>query len=196
MQAVAALGLKMSTPQRCDSHAVNDADDITIGESTFTAIETPGHAIHHHAWDVRMKNERICFTGDVAGMRIPKSEAITIPFAPPEVDLETWHTSLDRIASCSPDALVLTHSGRTNTPVEHLQRMHQLLEEESNAIMQIIEDPLLTETERISKYRAHAISHAIQAGASPELAEAHISDGHAMMNVMGVTRYMKRRSRG
>lgn len=177
-------------------HAVSDTDDIRVGECRLTAIETPGHAIHHHSWSVEINDERICFTGDVAGMRIPHSEAITIPFAPPEVDLERWHASLDRIASLHPDALFLTHSGRTDTPSDHLQRMHDLLEEESSYLMKILEDSTLTESDRISKYRAHAISHAVKAGATPELADSHISEGHAMMNLMGVARYMKRRSRG
>ena len=64
--------------------------------------------------------------------------------------------------------------------------MRDLLHEESNAIMRILEDTLLSDTDRISTYRAHAISHAIKAGAPPQLAEAHISEGHAMMNVMGM----------
>ena len=35
-------------------NAVHDSEDITIGEATFTAIETPGHAIHHHSWSVQL----------------------------------------------------------------------------------------------------------------------------------------------
>ncbi len=177
-------------------HAIADGETVRIGDSVFTALETPGHAIHHHAWDVELNHEHLCFTGDVAGMRIPDCEALTIPFAPPEVDLETWHTSLDRIASLNFDALLLTHSGRTDACSEHLQRMHIQLEEESKMIMRILEDPLSSESDRVSSYRAHVISNAVDAGAPPKLAKRHLSEGHAMMNLMGIERYIKRRSRG
>ena len=42
-----------------------DGENVTVGDVTITAWDTPGHARHHHAFVIG----DVCFTGDVAGMR-------------------------------------------------------------------------------------------------------------------------------
>lgn len=71
----------------------NDGDLIEIGGCRFTALETPGHAEHHHAYLF----EDVCFSGDVGGVRLAGIRHIRLPTPPPEVHFEKWRASLERL---------------------------------------------------------------------------------------------------
>ena len=47
---------------------VEDGRTIQLGDMRFTAIETLGHAKHHHAWLLEHEGRRHVFTGDTAGL--------------------------------------------------------------------------------------------------------------------------------
>src|SRR5207344_3255899 len=47
--------------------AIRDGDVIEAAGLRFDAIETPGHARHHHSFAIEVQGERVCFTGDIAG---------------------------------------------------------------------------------------------------------------------------------
>ena len=171
-----------------------DGDALTIGQHTFTTMETPGHARHHHAWATEIDGRRTCFTGDVAGMRIPQTQAVTIPLAPPELDPNLWHRSIDRIESANFDELVLTHSGTVERVESHLAALRERLDEEIPLLQSLIEDSELEQDARIERYLEHIHAAAIARGAPLERVESHLSAGHALMNLMGVQRLMKSRS--
>jgi glyoxylase-like metal-dependent hydrolase (beta-lactamase superfamily II) len=69
---------------------VEDQQVIDVGTARFTAIETPGHARHHHAWLAEIDGTRHLFSGDVAGMRLPGTDFVTLPLVAPELDTATW----------------------------------------------------------------------------------------------------------
>ena len=77
---------------------------LIIGEHTFTALHTPGHAKHHIAWEWG----RTVFTGDVAGVKIGNGPVVP-PCPPPDINLEDWNASIDLILKRNPEKLVLTH---------------------------------------------------------------------------------------
>src|SRR5690606_40448063 len=54
---------------------VRDGQQITAAGVTLTAIDTPGHAGHHHTY--RLGD--VGFTGDAAGVRVPGSEWVSLP---------------------------------------------------------------------------------------------------------------------
>ena len=60
---------------------VRDGQQITAAGVTLRAIDTPGHAGHHHTY--RLGD--IGFTGDAAGVRVPGSDWVSLPAPPPEV---------------------------------------------------------------------------------------------------------------
>ena len=59
----------------------------------FVAIDTPGHARHHHVY--RLGD--VAFTGDAAGVRLGERHWIDLPGPPPEFDLEAWKETLNRL---------------------------------------------------------------------------------------------------
>lgn len=69
----------------------------------------PGHARHHVVY--RHLPSGWAFTGDVAGVRIPPSSHVLAPTPPPDIDVEAWHASLDRLAAWEPSGLGITHFG-------------------------------------------------------------------------------------
>ena len=72
--------------------SVEDYQKITIGEKVFTAHHTPGHAIHHIAWQL----DNMLFTGDVAGVKIDDGMVVP-PCPPPDINIEDWQKSISRI---------------------------------------------------------------------------------------------------
>ena len=70
-------------------HAVTDGEQLHFDGVTLRAVETPGHARHHHAWSIDTEQGAMCFTGDAAATFLPGTEFISLPTPPPEFDLDT-----------------------------------------------------------------------------------------------------------
>lgn len=95
---------------------------LTIGEHTFTALHTPGHAKHHIAWEWG----KTIFTGDVAGVKIENGPVVP-PCPPPDISIEDWNASIDLLLSRNPERLVLTHYGERTNVNEHLEELRNIL---------------------------------------------------------------------
>jgi glyoxylase-like metal-dependent hydrolase (beta-lactamase superfamily II) len=108
---------------------VHDGDVIDAAGIQIRALETPGHARHHHAFALDVEHKRICFAGDAAGFNAPavNSTFISVPTPPPEFDLETWLASIDRLEREQFQSLYLTHFGHVNDPASHLRTLRAIL---------------------------------------------------------------------
>jgi glyoxylase-like metal-dependent hydrolase (beta-lactamase superfamily II) len=83
---------------------------LTGGETVLGSFEvayTPGHAWHH----VSYLHEGTAFVGDVGGVRITSTSLTVPPTPPPDLDVEAWHESIERIAAWRPERLARTHFG-------------------------------------------------------------------------------------
>jgi glyoxylase-like metal-dependent hydrolase (beta-lactamase superfamily II) len=85
---------------------LHDLDVVRIGSLEVRAIETPGHASHHHAYQW----EDNLFGGDIAGVRLGKGPPIP-PFVPPELQIESWLDSIQKMRALNPARLYLPHFG-------------------------------------------------------------------------------------
>lgn len=90
-------------------HVLEDGDKIDLGGRSLQAIETPGHAYHHHAYLDDATG--ILFTGDALGVRLPDVGVVRPATPPPEFHLEKAIQSIEKIRGVGPDALWLTHFG-------------------------------------------------------------------------------------
>jgi len=81
-------------------------DVVEVAPFSIRAIETPGHASHHHVyhWGENL------FGGDVAGVRLGGGPPVP-PLVPPELDVEAWRESIAKIRALSPAKLYLPHFG-------------------------------------------------------------------------------------
>ena len=84
---------------------------LTGGE-TLEGLEvayTPGHASHHVSyWHPQTQT---AFVGDVAGVRAAGSDFVLAPTPPPDIDLEAWAQSLQRVRAWHPRELAITQFG-------------------------------------------------------------------------------------
>ena len=94
----------------------------------FEVAYTPGHASHHVSY-FHPESGR-AFVGDTAAVRIPPSSFVIPPTPPPDIDLELWEGSIDRILEWSPESLGLTHFGQVDDPEAHLERVRERLREQ------------------------------------------------------------------
>lgn len=89
--------------------ALADGDIVSVGDMSLRALYTPGHASHHVVY--HDEERRRVFTGDVAGVRLAGMQYVRPPTPPPDLDLEAWQESIERVRALRPDALYLTHFG-------------------------------------------------------------------------------------
>lgn len=86
---------------------------------------TPGHASHHVSY--LHEPSAIAFVGDVGGVRIGDGPTIP-PTPPPDIDLELWHASIDRVAGWGAERWAITHFGTFDDVDAQAQAMHEGLE--------------------------------------------------------------------
>ncbi len=98
-----------------------DGDIVRVGEVEIKAWDTPGHARHHHAFVAG----DVCFTGDVAGVRLEGCDYLSVASAPPQFEPVPYVASVDRLLAAQFRKLYLTHFGEVNDPAEHLTRYRQ-----------------------------------------------------------------------
>ena len=105
--------------------ALAGGETVTAGGHTLQTAYTPGHASHHLAY--YDEPSRIAFVGDVAGVSMPPAHVIVPPTPPPDIDVEAWEASVEKILAWHPEALFLTHFGLKSNPAIHLQELIERL---------------------------------------------------------------------
>jgi len=152
------------------------ADGDMVGP--LRAIETPGHAVHHHAY--YDASSGVVFTGDVAGVRMPGSRYVRPPTPPPELDLDAWAASIERLRELAPRRLCLTHFGEFDDVSWHLDDLMSRLDRWRDWLSADLSVDALRQRE---------------AGLlTPELAEHFERVGNYAMCVEGFARYFAKRA--
>ena len=103
---------------------LQDMEVVRVGPFEVRAIATPGHASHHHVyqWDDSL------FGGDVAGVRLGGGPPVP-PFVPPELHIESWHESIQKIRALDAKKLYLPHFGPVEGSVSaHLDALDQRID--------------------------------------------------------------------
>lgn len=101
---------------------VSHGEKIKIGEVEIISWHTPGHAVHHVAWQIG----DALFCGDVAGVRIGNGIVVP-PCPPPDIQIEHWQESLSLIRSMNVKTLYLTHYGAFTDVEKHLDELERRL---------------------------------------------------------------------
>jgi len=172
-------------------HSVSDGDRIQVAGLDFLAVETPGHACHHHAWSLEGSDPATIFTGDAAAMLIPDSNWISIPMPPPEMDLEAWDSSLDRLEGGHWSRFCLTHGGTVEKSdiAMHLENLRGGLHEQVAFIAALRKKHPDLDAQR-PIYRSWLLESALKSGISETIFNQFVSIGLLNMNLSGVSRYL------
>jgi glyoxylase-like metal-dependent hydrolase (beta-lactamase superfamily II) len=96
---------------------------LHFADKILTAWYTPGHAVHHIAYQMGSD----LFTGDVAGVGINEGPAVP-PCPPPDIHLEDWKKSIALMRKLNPERLYLTHFGMIDAPKQHLEHLEGRLD--------------------------------------------------------------------
>ncbi|MDQ3916619.1 MAG: MBL fold metallo-hydrolase [Actinomycetota bacterium] len=88
---------------------ITDGETVDLGGVSLRAIETPGHARHHHAYLDESSGTLFC--GDALGVRLPGVAPIRPATPPPEFDLEAAIASIGTIRDAGAQSLCFTHFG-------------------------------------------------------------------------------------
>jgi len=94
---------------------------IAVGGRDLDVAYTPGHASHHVSYF--SADAGIAYVGDTAGIRMPAGGFVLPPTPPPDIDVEAWHDSLQRLAAWRADTLFVTHFGPSSPAAAHLSEM-------------------------------------------------------------------------
>ncbi len=94
---------------------LSDGEVIALGGRTLRAVETPGHARHHHA--LLDDSTGALFAGDALGVRLPDVGINRPATPPPEFDLDQAIGSIKRIRDLDAESVWLTHFGPSDRGV-------------------------------------------------------------------------------
>ena len=170
----------------CDAsrvHAYRNGDIVSAAGLQFAAIETLGHANHHHAWHLLDHDSGDLFSGDAAAMLVPGTEWITIPMPPPEFDLDVWMAAIDRIETGPWTRLRLTHGGTVADISAHLKQLRISMRDQVQWIAATAEMP---PEKREQEYRKMLWKQASGAHVPESLFRDHVSPGLIKMNLGGI----------
>ena len=168
--------------------AVDDGAVLRFGSRQFRVLYTPGHAQHHNSY--WLETEQTLFAGDVAGVLIHHGPPIP-PFPPPDIHLESWKESLDKIRALKPISLHVTHFGRVDDPLRSLDALEKRLFVWADWMKQRLLGGK-SETEIIPEFQKFIESELLSDGAKQEDLSTYEHADPASMSVSGLIRYWRK----
>lgn len=168
---------------------LSDGDVFECGGRSLTAVDTPGHANHHHVYVDRKTGT--AFTGDAAGVALPGCPVVRPPTPPPELDLEAWEQTLDRLEALPVRRLCLTHFGVRDDPTAVLQELRRRLREVERLLWEgwTAGEDVDRLTERLRGY----LQPEVESRCGPEAAQRQEVAANHRMNVLGYLRYFEKK---
>lgn len=171
--------------------SVSDKEEITLGEKTFKAHFTPGHAVHHIAWEV----DSYMFTGDVAGVKIGIDGMVVPPCPPPDINIEDWQKSIKLIMDLDVDTLYLTHFGKVENKKAHLEHLENTLLNWANWMK-----PKYVSKEKVEEiipnFQSYVNKQLIDYGVAERDLGKYEAANPSFMSVTGLLRYWKKKLDG
>lgn len=130
--------------------AVEGGETLSIAGREIKIEYTPGHASHHVSYlDTA---SRIAFVGDTAGICRGSGSYVMPPTPPPDIDIEAWRASEQKILAWDPDTLFLTHFGPYHGARQHFQAMFENMDEWSRIVRRLLADSTLSDEERQKQF--------------------------------------------
>jgi glyoxylase-like metal-dependent hydrolase (beta-lactamase superfamily II) len=151
---------------------------------------TPGHAQHHVSYFLPAAG--IAFVGDTAGICRPEGRVVLPPTPPPDIDLEAWRASTDRILSWNPETLFLTHFGPQPSPRVHFQDLWTRIDDWTRRVRALLDRPG-TDEERARAF-TEDVTDELRRATSADEARAYAQAARFDFSWTGLARYV--RSRG
>ncbi len=166
----------------------DDKEVLQLGGVEFHALYTPGHAKHHIAW----KMGGALFSGDVAGVKIGNGPVVP-PCPPPDINLEDWNHSIDRILESKVDQIYLTHFGQITDLDSHFDQLRTMLNDWGEWVRKNWESGMSIE-EMTPKFSAYTEQQLRDLGVDDIGVKQYEAANPSWMSVAGLVRYWKKKS--
>jgi glyoxylase-like metal-dependent hydrolase (beta-lactamase superfamily II) len=158
-------------------------EKVKIGNVKVKAWHTPGHAVHHIAWQIG--NELIA--GDVAGCKIGNGIVVP-PCPPPDINIEDWKASIRLLKTRRFDALYLTHYGKVTEVKSHLVELEGRLQNWANWIKPFL-DNNMSQEEITPLFQEYVKKQLVAGGVTGEDLDRYEGANPSWMSVAGLARY-------
>jgi glyoxylase-like metal-dependent hydrolase (beta-lactamase superfamily II) len=165
-------------------------ETISAGGRELNVAYTPGHASHHVSFFD--PSSRVAFVGDVAGIRRGERLCVMPPTPPPDIDLEAWSTSEDRILSWEPDTLFLTHFGPFHGARLHFTDLMDRLALWSRIAKRLLADGGLDENRKLLTFVDEAMLE-LRRNVGEQEAEQYSRAGRLDYSWQGLARYWSKK---
>jgi len=150
-----------------------------IIDGAFEVAYTPGHASHH----VSYLHAGTAFVGDVGGVRITPASLAIPPTPPPDIDLEAWRESIDRIRAWAPERLAFTHFGDSTEVEGQLAEVWARLQDWSERVRE----------QASSEFIAGVVAE-IESASEPGTLPAYLQAAPPEQLYAGLERYWRKRA--
>ncbi|MCB1231656.1 MAG: MBL fold metallo-hydrolase [Verrucomicrobiae bacterium] len=168
---------------------LEDNETVSVAGLDFTALNTPGHARHHHAYAV----EDAIFTGDVAGARLPECDYLSVTSAPPQFDPDAYFASIERLKKADPARLFLTHFGEVTDVAVHLDDYRENVDLASTFVRDRLNEGMDADALQIA-YQAFQMEIAFRSGLPPEDWNRYQQANPTSMCADGIRLYWEKQS--
>lgn len=165
--------------------STDDGDCFDFGGFELKTIYTPGHAIHHNAYQIG----DIIFTGDVAGVKIGDGPVVP-PCPPPDINIELWKKSINKLREANPRVLYLTHFAKQEDPLTLLNDLELMLDDWSRYI-KVFYDKSVPNDQIIPEFKEYTYSQLRGKGVTEEGIQIYEYANPSWMSVSGLMRYWR-----
>jgi glyoxylase-like metal-dependent hydrolase (beta-lactamase superfamily II) len=171
------------------SHLIvhHDGENIEVHDLVLRAIDTPGHANHHFAYIF----ENTCFSGDIAGVRLPGPPHLRLPMPPPEFHPEKWRNSLNKLSQVEFDHIAPTHFGIYTDAKWHISRANKALDDVEAWMEKAMtaDPPVEVLQEEFVRWARHLSQ---RDGLDKDLVDSYEVTNPSWMSAHGIYRYWKK----
>jgi glyoxylase-like metal-dependent hydrolase (beta-lactamase superfamily II) len=173
-----------------DSIRIIGDERLEVVGHDVEVARTPGHASHHVSFF--LPDTGIAFVGDTAGICRGSGRVVLPPTPPPDIDLEAWRVSTDRILAWNPDVLFLTHFGPQPSPRVHFGDLWARMDDWSRRVRASLEKPG-TDDERARQFTTEVLDDLARATSRQE-AERYTAAGRFDLSWAGLARYWRKKT--
>jgi glyoxylase-like metal-dependent hydrolase (beta-lactamase superfamily II) len=166
-------------------HPLGGGERIVVAGREVRVAYTPGHATHHVSYLDEASG--VAFVGDTLGIRRPPDPYVMPPAPPPDIDLEAWKASVQRILAWNPSLIFLTHFGPFEDTRTHADELLARLAEWTALVRALLREPGLTDAQRCERFVKH-VRLDLQRRMSSQGADAYERSGRIDFSWMGMSR--------
>ena len=168
-----------------------DQELITIEDLTFQSLDTPGHASHHFIYLL----DKVCFSGDIGGVRMTGARHLRLPMPPPEFHPGYWRQSVFKLRQQAITHILPTHFGIFSDTDWHLDAVERALDEIESWMEEIMPQALPP-----AEFKTEFLKWESERSQSDEIA-AHYQNIYQTANpveisLLGVQRYWNKYRQG